>query len=157
MADGTGKILIVDDEQEMRALLKDVLEGRGHQVAAAANGREALKCLAEEEYAVVLSDIRMKELPGIELLAEVKRTYPDTNVILMTAFGSMESAIEAMKTGGLRLSYEAGQDRRADPGHGKGPARGVAAARSQQPPARGAQGVQLSPDSGQEQADARGL
>ncbi|MBM4123018.1 MAG: sigma-54-dependent Fis family transcriptional regulator, partial [Nitrospira sp.] len=99
MADGTGKILIVDDEQEMRALLKDVLEGRGHQVAAAANGREALKCLAEEEYAVVLSDIRMKELPGIELLAEVKRTYPDTNVILMTAFGSMESAIEAMKQG----------------------------------------------------------
>jgi len=99
MPDGTGKILIVDDEPDMRALLKDVLEGRGHKVTGASNGREALKCLAEEEYAVVLSDIRMKELPGIELLAEVKRTYPDTNVILMTAFGSVESAIEAMKQG----------------------------------------------------------
>jgi DNA-binding NtrC family response regulator len=94
-----GTILVVDDESDMRTLLKDVLEERGHRVAVAANGREALKTLAEEECSVVLTDLRMKEMPGIELLAEVKRTYPDTNVILMTAFGSVESAIEAMKQG----------------------------------------------------------
>jgi DNA-binding NtrC family response regulator len=104
MADKTtqneaGTILVVDDEPDMRALLKDVLEERGHKVAVVSGGHEALKKLAEEEYAVVLSDLRMKEMPGIELLAEVKRAYPDTNVILMTAFGSVEGAIEAMKQG----------------------------------------------------------
>jgi DNA-binding NtrC family response regulator len=99
MQNEAGTILVVDDEPDMRALFKDVLEERGHKVTVASGGREALKCLAEEEYAVVLSDLRMKEMPGIELLTEVKRTYPDTNVILMTAFGSVESAIEAMKQG----------------------------------------------------------
>ena len=97
--DNLSAILIVDDEPDMRALLKDVLEERGHRVQVASNGREALKKLAEEEYSVVLTDIRMKEMQGLELLAEVKRTYPDINVIVMTAFGSLESAIEAMKQG----------------------------------------------------------
>jgi two-component system response regulator HydG len=97
--DNLSAILIVDDEPDMRALLKDVLEERGHRVQVASNGREALKKLAEEEYSVVLTDIRMKEMQGLELLAEVKRTYPDINVIVMTAFGSVESAIEAMKQG----------------------------------------------------------
>ncbi len=97
--DNSSAILIVDDEPDMRALLKDVLEERGHRVQVASNGREALKKLSEEEYSVVLTDIRMKEMQGIELLAEVKRTYPDINVIVMTAFGSVESAIEAMKQG----------------------------------------------------------
>ncbi|MDE3019274.1 MAG: sigma-54-dependent Fis family transcriptional regulator [Nitrospirota bacterium] len=97
--DNLSAILIVDDEPDMRALLKDVLEERGHRVQVASNGREALKKLAEEEYSVVLTDLRMKEMQGIELLAEIKRTHPDINVILMTAFGSVESAIEAMKQG----------------------------------------------------------
>ena len=97
--DNSSAILIVDDEPDMRALLKDVLEERAHRVQVASNGREALKKLAEEEYSVVLTDIRMKEMQGLELLAEVKRTYPDINVIVMTAFGSVESAIEAMKQG----------------------------------------------------------
>src|ERR1043166_7821456 len=95
----SGKILVVDDEQEMRTLLKDVLEERGHRVTVAGNGREALKKLAEEDCAVVLTDLRMKEMAGLELLAEIKRTYPGVKVILMTAFGSVESAIEAMKQG----------------------------------------------------------
>jgi DNA-binding NtrC family response regulator len=97
--DNSTAILIVDDEPDMRALLKDVLEERGHRVQAASGGREALKKLAEEEYSVVLTDLRMKEMQGLELLAEIKRTHPDINVILMTAFGSVESAIEAMKQG----------------------------------------------------------
>ena len=95
----TGSILVVDDDAEMRALIRDVLQGRGHQVTVAQSGREALKRMAEEDYEVVLTDLRMREMPGIELLAEVKRAYPDTNVILMTAFGSVETAIAAMKQG----------------------------------------------------------
>jgi len=99
MIENAGPILVVDDEADMRSLLKDVLEERGHRVALATNGRDALKKLAEEDYAVVLTDLRMREMQGLELLAEIKRTYPDINVILMTAFGSVESAIEAMKQG----------------------------------------------------------
>ncbi|MEK6618431.1 MAG: sigma-54 dependent transcriptional regulator [Nitrospirota bacterium] len=99
MLNDAGTILVVDDEPEMRALLQDVLQERGHHVTVAQSGREALKRLAEAECAVVLTDLRMKEMQGIELLGEIKRSYPDINVILMTAFGSVETAIEAMKQG----------------------------------------------------------
>ncbi len=98
-SDALGTILVVDDDAAMRALLKDVLADRGHQVAVAEGGREALKQLQEQDYEVVLTDLRMRDLQGIELLAEVKRLFPDTNVIIMTAFGSVESAVEAMKQG----------------------------------------------------------
>jgi DNA-binding NtrC family response regulator len=99
MSNDAGAVLVVDDEPEMRALVQDVLQERGHHVTVAASGREALKRLAEQEYGVVLTDLRMKEMQGIELLAEIKHTYPDINVILMTAFGSVETAVEAMKQG----------------------------------------------------------
>ena len=99
MAEEFGPILVVDDEPDMRELLRDVLQERGSRVTLAQSGREALKRLGEEEYAVVLTDLRMKEMEGIELLKEVKRSYPETNVIIMTAFGSVETAIEAMKQG----------------------------------------------------------
>ncbi|MBI5776658.1 MAG: sigma-54-dependent Fis family transcriptional regulator [Nitrospirae bacterium] len=99
MIETAGSILIVDDEPEMRALLRDELQERGYRVAAVANGREALKKLGEEEYAVVLTDLRMQGMQGLELLNEVKQGSPGTNVIIMTAFGSVESAIEAMKHG----------------------------------------------------------
>lgn len=99
MAKTTGNILIVDDEPEMRALLKDVLEEQGHRIAVAAGGREALKQLSQADYCVVLTDLRMQGMQGLELLTAIKQTYPDINVILMTAFGSVETAIEAMKQG----------------------------------------------------------
>jgi len=99
MATEIGTILVVDDEPEMRALVRDVLQDRGHRVTVAEDGREALTRLGEEDYWVVLSDLRMKGMEGMELLTEVKRAYPDTNVILMTAFGSVETAVAAMKQG----------------------------------------------------------
>lgn len=83
----------------MRALIQDVLQDHGYAVSVAAGGSEALKKLSEDEFSVVLTDLRMKEMQGIELLAEIKRIYPDINVILITAFGSVETAIEAMKQG----------------------------------------------------------
>ena len=92
-------ILVVDDDQDMRALLCDELQERGYRIAAASDGREALKKLGEEDCAVVLTDLRMRGMQGLELLNEVKRDYPGTNVIIMTAFGSVESAIDAMKHG----------------------------------------------------------
>ena len=92
MPDNVGTVLVVDDDEEMRALMHDVLQDYGHRVSVASNGREALKQLSEENYAVVLTDLRMKEMQGIELLSEIKRTFPDINVILMTAFGRLASA-----------------------------------------------------------------
>jgi DNA-binding NtrC family response regulator len=76
-----------------------MLKDRGHLVTTASSGEEALKRLAEEDYAVVVTDLRMKGMQGNELLAEIKRRSPDVNVILMTAFGSVETAVDAMKHG----------------------------------------------------------
>ncbi len=99
MPEPKGTILVVDDDQEMRALLCDELSELGYRVGAAASGRDALKKLGEEDFAVLLTDLRMQGMQGLELLNEAKRDHPGTNVIIMTAFGSVESAIEAMKQG----------------------------------------------------------
>jgi len=99
MTEEFGAILVVDDDADMREMVHDMLKDRGHQVTTAGSGQEALKLLGEGDYAVVLSDLRMKGMQGIELLTEIKKTVPDINVILMTAFGSVETAVEAMKYG----------------------------------------------------------
>lgn len=99
MTEEWGAILVVDDDADMRELVHDMLKDRGHQVTTAGSGQEALKLLGEEDYAVVLTDLRMKGMQGIELLSEIRRTKPDVGVILMTAFGSVETAVEAMRHG----------------------------------------------------------
>jgi DNA-binding NtrC family response regulator len=99
MTEEWGAILVVDDDADMRELAYDMLKARGHLVTTASSGEEALKRLAEEDYAVVVTDLRMKGMQGNELLAEIKRRSPDVNVILMTAFGSVETAVDAMKHG----------------------------------------------------------
>ncbi|MEQ1795040.1 MAG: response regulator, partial [Nitrospira sp.] len=91
MTEEWGAVLVVDDDAEMRELVFDVLKDRGHQISTAGSGQEALKLLAEEDFAVVLTDLRMKGMLGTELLLEIKRLYPDIGVILMTAFGSVET------------------------------------------------------------------
>ena len=99
MTEEWGAILVVDDDADMRELAYDMLKDRGHQVSTAGSGEEALRQLAEEDYAAVLTDLRMKGMQGIELLTQIKHDYPDINVILMTAFGTVETAVEAMKHG----------------------------------------------------------
>lgn len=99
MIEDRGAILVIDDDADMREMVHDMLKDRGHQVTTAGSGQEALKLLGEGDYAVVLSDLRMKGMQGIELLTEIKKTFPDISVILMTAFGSVETAVEAMKHG----------------------------------------------------------
>jgi DNA-binding NtrC family response regulator len=96
--EGNG-ILIVDDDQDMREMIQDILKDRGHHVMTAPTGQEALKILGEGAVSVVLTDLRMKGMQGLELLSEIKQSYPDISVILMTAFGSVETAVEAMKVG----------------------------------------------------------
>ena len=99
MTEEWGAVLIVDDDADMRELAYDMLKDRGHQVTMAGSGEEALRRLTEKDYAVVLTDLRMKGMQGLELLTQIKRDHSDINVILMTAFGSVETAVEAMKHG----------------------------------------------------------
>ncbi len=92
-------ILVVDDEREMRQLLQDILEEEQYRVMTASDGEEALARLKSEHFPVVVTDIRMKGMDGFGLLEHVVQKYPESNLIMMTAFGSVESAVEAMKHG----------------------------------------------------------
>jgi len=92
-------ILIVDDEQSYRQLLSLVFEGDGHTLRTAMNGREALALLQAEPADVVISDVKMPDMDGIDMLQAVRETQPDLGVILMTAFASVETAREAFKLG----------------------------------------------------------
>ena len=92
-------ILVVDDEPEMRQLLRELLEEEGYHVEVASHGQEAIDRMDHESFQVVLSDLRMKGLGGLALLDHVIGVHPETNVVMMTAFGTVESAVEAMKQG----------------------------------------------------------
>lgn len=92
-------LLIVDDELSMRELLERVFRREGHTVHVADNGIRALQMVRDHVYDLVLSDVRMPGLTGTELLAECRHISPETMVILMTAFGTIENAREAFKLG----------------------------------------------------------
>ena len=93
------RILVVDDEESMRDVLKRLLSAEGYHVSHAENGKKALALLARERFDFLLCDIRMPVMGGIELLREItSREIPGT-VIMMSAFGSVETAVEAMKLG----------------------------------------------------------
>ncbi|MBK9215588.1 MAG: sigma-54-dependent Fis family transcriptional regulator [Chloracidobacterium sp.] len=92
-------ILIVDDEQSFRQLLTLVFEEAGNSVRTAMNGRQALAALDEEMADVIVSDVKMPDMDGIEMLRTVRETLPDVGVIFMTAFASVETAREAFKLG----------------------------------------------------------
>jgi len=92
-------VLIADDEESMRHLLSVFLRDHGYEVRAVANGEEALKELSARDYDLVLSDVRMPRMDGIALLREVQRLHPELTFIVMSAYGTHDTAIEAMKAG----------------------------------------------------------
>jgi two-component system response regulator PilR (NtrC family) len=92
-------LLIVDDEQSYRQLLSLVFEGEGHSVRTATNGFEALEKLQIEPADVIISDVKMPDMDGIEMLRAVREILPDVGVVMMTAFASVETAREAFKLG----------------------------------------------------------
>jgi DNA-binding NtrC family response regulator len=93
------RILVVDDEELNRDLLQQILGREGYQVAIAANGQEALALLRQETFHVVLTDLKMPGMTGVEVIRELKTLAPSTIGIIHTAYGSVETAVEAMKAG----------------------------------------------------------
>lgn len=93
------RICVVDDEPKVRILLRLLLQGKGHEVFEAGNGLEALEILSSESVDLLIADIRMDRMGGLELLQEVKEREPGCPVIFITAFASVESAVEALRLG----------------------------------------------------------
>ena len=94
-----GKILIVEDEKSMREVLGILLEGEGYDVTLATGGIDGISLLNKDIFDMVITDINMPKVNGFEILKKVRETSPDTLVIMITAFGTTESAIEAMQLG----------------------------------------------------------
>ncbi len=92
-------ILVVDDEQTQRQALSGFLKKKGYHILAAESGQKAMTLIKEKTVDLVLTDMRMPEMDGSELLLEIKELNPDIDVIVMTAFGSVETATSAMKSG----------------------------------------------------------
>ena len=93
------RILIVDDEATVRSVLSQVLEEDGFETTEAANGEEALEFLKKEPFSLVITDIMMPGMTGIELLVKIKQLYPDTQVIIITSYASLDTALTALRHG----------------------------------------------------------
>ena len=93
------KILVVDDERKMCVILKGMLQEKGHDVTAIEDSQKAQELLGRREFDLVITDLKMTPVDGLELLRVVKKASPETEVVLMTAYASVQTAIEAMKQG----------------------------------------------------------
>ena len=99
MESKTHHILVVDDELSMRELLELLLEREGYQVSCAESGKKALSLLGKKHYDLILCDIRLGDINGIDVLENAKQTNPDVVVIMISAYSTTENAVQAMNTG----------------------------------------------------------
>ena len=93
------RILVADDDASFRRVLEFQLKEAGYIVACASDGKKALELFSRDSYHAVLTDLEMPELSGHQLLRQIKEKSPDTPVIVITAFATVDSAVEAMKAG----------------------------------------------------------
>jgi len=92
-------ILVVDDDTGVRTVFSSILRKEGYRVTAVKNGYEAIKVIDEESFDLALVDLRMPGLDGIQVLEKIKSRRPQTRVIIYSAYGSVEDAVEAMRKG----------------------------------------------------------
>src|SRR6185437_11556700 len=93
------RILVVDDEESIREFLDIMLRKEGYDVSLAEDGQKAIDLLKKKAFDMVISDLQMPNVTGMELLKFAKDNYPDVRFLIITAFGTTESAVEAMKMG----------------------------------------------------------
>ncbi|MEW6775888.1 MAG: sigma-54 dependent transcriptional regulator [Bdellovibrionota bacterium] len=95
----SGRVLVVDDDLEAGRLLEDALQRRGYEVAAHTSAEEALQRLERDDFDVVLTDLKMRGMNGIDLCTRVAQSRPDLPVVVLTAFGSLDAAVSAIRAG----------------------------------------------------------
>ena len=93
------KVLIVDDDAELRSTLSEILKGAGYHIDEASSGKEAIDKIASKDFDIALLDLMMPKMNGIETLTELKKITPKTKVIMITAFATVENAVDAIKKG----------------------------------------------------------
>lgn len=106
MGETIKRILIVDDEENARIGLSKLLTQEGFEVGSAANGNEALDYLGQKKVNLVISDINMPDMNGLVFLRELSRKFPSTHVIMITAYGGVESYLEAMNLGAYEYLHK---------------------------------------------------
>ena len=106
MGESIKRILVVDDEENTRIGLSKLLSQEGFEVESAANGNDALDLLSQHKINLVISDINMPDMNGLAFLRELSRKFPSTSVIMITAYGGVESYLEAMNLGAYEYLHK---------------------------------------------------
>jgi len=99
MVEDVKRILVVDDEEVIRELLNEALQRKGYDIDTSENGKEALVKLNEQEYDLLITDIRLPDVSGMKILSKAHAKHPDLGIIMITAYGSIKNAVKAMKQG----------------------------------------------------------
>jgi DNA-binding NtrC family response regulator len=94
-------ILVIDDEEIVRISCERSLDAEGFEVKTAGSGREGIALLEQESFALVLLDIKMPDMDGIEVLNKIKSTWPETKVIMITGYSSVDTAVKTLRLGAL--------------------------------------------------------
>ena len=93
------KILVIDDDDGVRTTLSDLLRCKGYYICEAFSGKDAIEMVKSEDFDIVLLDLMMPRMDGIDTLRELRRLSPKTRVIMITAFATVENAVDAIKKG----------------------------------------------------------
>ena len=101
VSEAPSRLLVIDDDESVRSLLKDLLEESGYDVKAASCGEEALRMIRMATYDIIVTDLRLTGMHGLEVIKEVKAIDPGIDVVVMTGYASVNSAVESMKAGAV--------------------------------------------------------
>ncbi len=99
MSQKQGRVMVIEDDQEMRLLLEDFIQEEGYEVRSTDNGSEAFRILAKDEFDLIITDVRMPGLSGLDILPGIRKLQPHSAIIVITAFGSEEVYTRAIERG----------------------------------------------------------